>query len=231
MLAARSPDAIGPGDPAPRLPGPVPPKSVSPIVGSPPRPISVKLEGMVTAVIIENDQLQVLTVDSVDSTDVQVTERTTILPQGYMPIPHEDYVTIHALLDSSNRFVALKIRIRTTEDGPTSPIEFRGIITTLPAAPYVGVWTVAETPVEVNDRAAIIESPAIGFYAHVTGWVESDRSIRATKIQIYDPEEVAREFSFEGVIEELPAGESAFSTQGMWLIGGVLGLEGDRVQR
>ncbi len=190
VISQVTPDAVS--DPAPT---------------APPRPIIVKLEGVITAVIALPGEI------AVDDTLVLVTADTAIVPSSYTPT-EGDYVTVTATRDGMT-LTATRIQIHQGSD--VNPIEFRGVITQYPGAPYVGEWTIGGVRVDVDTRAVVEDSPAIGYYAQVAGWIRRNRTVLANRIQVLDPATVAAEFAFEGTIQEMTSGP------GEWVVGGIRG--------
>ena len=193
----------------------LPPDSVQP-----PRPIPIKLEGVVTETY---DQLPGKFF--IGDIAIIVPDETVVTPRGYVP-QVGDYVIIDAILDGE-AIVAHHVRIRAG-NGVLNPIEFRGIITRLAETLYDDSedeeWVIAGRLVEVDSRAVVGE-PQVGYYAHVQGWVLANGKVRATHIKVISPAEAAAQFEFEGPVQEI-----ALSAPGIWVIGGREGLVDDSTE-
>ena len=176
---------------------------------APPRPVMIAMEGPVTAAYSELPGTII-----VKETIIQVPATVLIRPDFEKPVRVGDWVLVYALREGETT-TARYIRI-SRDYISDNPIEFRGVITDYPAAPYAGRWMVAGVSVDVAEDKAPSEPPAMGYYAHVVGYLRTDRSVEATQIRILAPE-VARRFLFQGKIEavaEIP---------GEWVVGGVRG--------
>jgi len=174
----------------------------------PPQTFTVKVEGFVTSTYetLPGDIM-------VNGSVIHVSDETFISPAGYKP-EINDLVLISALYDQGELYARV-IHI-STGVGEGHPIEFRGIIEQLPANPYDGHWMVNNIDVRVDVRSEI-DSPTLGYYAHVQGIVGPDGSVQATKIQVFNPLDVAAAFEVEGFIEQI--GEIG----SVWMIAGVKG--------
>lgn len=175
----------------------------------PPRPITVRIEGIITAIMALPGQI------SIDGVAIIVTAETSIIPRSYTP-QVGDYVTATAVR-TGDALTATRIKIHQGT-GVTNPIEFRGVITWCPGAPYIGEWTIGGIRVDVDTRAVVVDSPVIGYYAQVEGWVRQNRTVLANRIQILDPADIATQFEFEGTIQEM-----ASAIPGQWTVGGIRG--------
>jgi len=179
-------------------------------VKAPPRPITVKIEGFVTR-----------TYDTVpgelfvEDMTILVVESTLVSPESYVPIVG-DYVEVTAVLDGET-WTATYIRRSGDFYAPT---EFRGMIESFPGTPdYVGKWSIGGINVEVDNRSAVTDTPVVGHYAQVQGWLQENRTVRATLVTILDPVAEALKFEYEGIIEA-----TTRTTPGVWRIGGYDGL-------
>jgi hypothetical protein len=201
--------AVPPTIPFTSTPTPTPLPTIPPI---PPRPIAVKIEGVITAISdsLPGDWY-------IDDIAVFVTVETVILPTGYLP-QVGDYATVNATREG-NVVTANRIRIRVDED--VRPIEFRGAITAFPPAPFTGDWSISGVNVMVKSRTTLIleAPPAVGYYAHVQGWIQPDRRVDAISIRVLNPFAVAAEFEFQGAIETMATTQPA-----PWVIAGVRGM-------
>ena len=192
----------------------------------PPRPIVVKLEGSVTEIGLAgpDGSYPVL----VDGVEVWFTIETSIRPIGLV-LQVEDQVIVNALLEGST-LTATYVRIRTEDEIVSqNQVEFRGIITELPEGLYADQdeeWVIGGRTVEVGTKAFVDGTPAIGYYAHVMGWIQPSGSVRATRVEILDPLVIAGKFEFEGTIQEM-----ASTTPGFWTIGGVGGVVDEATQK
>ena len=213
-------------------PGGDTPLIVAPESSTPPRPVLVKLEGLVLVVAKHADGYALMIAQSsgVTETQVVVTAGTLIRPIGLTP-KAEDYVTIEAVAELNGDVVATYIRVRTEDEWVNqSQIEFRGLITGGPEAQFASAsrkglaednqqWIVAGKAIQVDGRD-IIGVPRIGLYAHVKGLLGRDGLINATEMKILDPAEAAAQFEFEGTIQAGPP------DLGVWVIDGVEGVVG-----
>ncbi|MBC7235156.1 MAG: hypothetical protein H5T69_04900 [Chloroflexi bacterium] len=182
--------------------------------GSPPRPIPVKIEGLVD-VVEDSVPGQI----SVEGLWIQVTAATVITPAGYTP-QVGDQVTVHALVDGE-LFMARSVHIHL-DMANAGPTEFQGRISQLSQRrDEVEVWVIAGQRVEVDQRAIVIGAPAVGYYAHVQGFVGLGGDVRATWIRVFNPSDVISQFEFEGIITEWPQTPSWL---GLWVIGNRVGL-------
>jgi hypothetical protein len=187
------------------------PVSVLTATVTPTRPVSVRFEGILTEV-----SMQLPAEWRVDDITFRVISQTVIIVPvpGYAP-RIGDYAIVSATREGAT-LTATRIQIRSQE----RPIEFRGIITALPAAPFVGDWRVSGVTVTVDSRATvIINQPSLYYYADVKGWLKQGRQVLAASITVLDPAAVAAGFEFEGIIEEIPP-----TGEGIWVISGVRGL-------
>lgn len=89
--------------------------------------------------------------------------------------------------------------------------KLRGVIENLPAGSLVGDWTVSGYTVHVFSTTMIKQEvpAAVGRQAEVKGYLQSDGSINATKIEVKGEK-------FYGMVEALPNG----SLIGDWTVGG-----------
>lgn len=184
-------------------------KSPEPADVEPPRPITVKIEGTVTTVngTVPGELY-------VDGLAILVTEAVNYIPDSYRP-ELNDHVLISAVRDGST-WTATIIQ-NGLMDNPT---EFRGIIQSHPSASadYVGRWMIGGVAVDVISRSDVTNTPVVGHYAQVEGWLGENRSLRATHVTVLDPQAQASAFEFEGIIQE-----TTTTTPGTWRIGGYEG--------
>ena len=184
-------------------------ESPDPADVEPPRPITVKIEGTVTEVNT--------TVPGnlyVDGLAILVTDGVDYIPDRYRP-ELGDHVLISAVRDGST-WTATIIQSGLMDN----PTEFRGIIQSHPSssADYVGRWMIGGVAVDVVSRSDVTNTPVVGYYAQVEGWLGENRSLRATHVTVLDPQAEASAFEFEGIIQETTA-----TTPGTWRIGGYEG--------
>lgn len=196
---------------------------------TPPRPVPVRLEGLVVGIQTTQDALLLTIASSAVATRtlVLVGPETPVRPIGLSPAV-QDYVTVQAILHPDGSLVATYVRIRTEDEWVNqNQLEFRGLITAGPQTTKVASgaglsdvkeeWAIGGRLVRVDGKD-IIGTPAVGKYAHVKGLLGRDGVIKATWMQVWDPAEVAAQFQFEGAIQAGPP------DLGIWTIDGVQGV-------
>ncbi|MBN1402218.1 MAG: hypothetical protein JXA74_15360 [Anaerolineae bacterium] len=185
----------------------------------PPRPIAVKIEGMVTAV---DDTVPGTLV--VKELAIEITLETRIRPAFLLP-QVGDLVVVRAMLEADQtagepavRYVAHYIRVLRGQDTEIRPFQFRGLIMAFPPEPYVGRWTISGLTVVVLDEQTHSGlAPDLGFLAHVEGFMQPDGSVRAVHVQVLKPWDVLNRFDLKGPIQVRGA------IPGDWIIGQVRG--------
>jgi hypothetical protein len=184
--------------------------SPTPTQTATPRPIVVRFEGVITAV-----PSSLYGEWRIDDTPVSVTSETIIALPEPGHVPHVgDYAIVNAVLEGSVR-KATRIRISAI-----GSIEFLGVITSFPPAPYLGTWVVAGVRVNVTDGRALPGTPPVmGYYAQIKGWLQPNRQVLAENISILNPTDLTQAFEFEGIVEERP-----ITKEGVWVIAGVRGM-------
>jgi hypothetical protein len=190
--------------PAPTVPAPTPTATL-------PRPMTVRFEGVLADIANSGPGLW-----RIDEISFIVTPLTLLLPADHTPAVG-DYATVDATRNLDGTFTALRLLVRV--DDISRPVEFRGIITSHPAAPYIGTWQIGAVAVEVKERAVVAGRPRQNDYAQVRGWLRRDHSVEATSITILNTADVIAGVSFEGPIEGMAADD-----EGYWVIAGVRGL-------
>jgi hypothetical protein len=178
----------------------------------PPRPISVKLEGIVEAVP-ETLPGQLI----VSQAPFTLTSETLVRPPN-VPLRVGDQVMVYATITGNDPAVATSVRIFDSALVGENPIEFRGTISEVPPAPYLGRWTVAgRTVVYTDTKVPSGPAPQLGYYAQVKGYVGRDQTIQATEINVFTPNDVVASFEFVGEISQVGP------IPGEWVIGGLRG--------
>jgi hypothetical protein len=178
----------------------------------PPRPISIKVEGTVEAV---SDTIPGLLV--VNQTSFLLTTETLVRPPD-VPIRVGDLVLVYATITGEEPAVATSVRVFGSDVTSSNPIEFRGSITEVPPAPYLGRWVVAGR--EVLYTATKVPAgppPQLGYYAQIKGYVQANQTIQATEVTVFAPSDVTASFEFAGEITLVGP------VPGEWIIGGVTG--------
>ena len=183
----------------------------------PPAPrqsVPVKIEGIVASIdgIVASQTYSLL----VNGTEIAVYPDTEIRPIGATPAVDDSVIINASLIDAA--FTATRVQIRAP--GSIDQLEFRGLITGLPEGLRLAEseeWTIGGKSVEVS-KATVVGTPALGFYAHVKGWLLGSSRIRATWVNVWDPAVAAALFEFEGVVQEMNAG-----TESYWIVDGTRG--------
>lgn len=181
---------------------------------TPSRAISIRIEGIIASIVI-TDGIQLWTIEGIS---FLVTPQTTIISPAHTPAVG-DQAVVYAVREDAT-ITARRIYIRPPDDTSWLPIEFRGVITELPADPFAADWRVGGVYVKVDSKATVVSGapPRRGFYAQVAGVIEKDRRVLATTIVVLDPAVVSAEFAFEGTIQQMPTGTSS-----QWIVGGIRG--------
>lgn len=100
------------------------------------------------------------------------------------------------------------------------PIEFQGVIQTLPTTGLVGDWTISGRKIRVTNTTRINQergAPAIGAIVELEGTMDSAGLITATVIEIKFRPGVGLPTTFSGAIEMLPSTPGRI---GDWKVGG-----------
>ena len=190
--------------------------------GVPPgRPISIKLEGTIKSITDLSEGQQLWQVAGID---VLITPETEMEPVGHVA-REEDYAVIQATIEGE-QIVATYVRIQTDDDALVqNDLEFRGLISAGPTGVAVRrlkqstEWTIGGRQVELDSKAQVIGTPAVGLYAHVKGRLLRSGKVKANWVKIMDPVELAAKFELKGRIQEI-----ASDRPGYWTIDGVRGV-------
>jgi hypothetical protein len=181
---------------------------------TPPRPVSIRLEGALKAIdpAVEGEWW------TVDEHRVLVTVDTVISPPERIARVG-DTVIVHAVYEGE-LITAVRIIVQKADSTDWFPIEFRGVIYDVPDNPMGADWRIGGITVRVDSKATEVTGadPRVGFYAQVVGYIGSDRKVLARSILILDPATVAAGFEFEGIVQSIPADGA-----GEWVIGNVRG--------
>ena len=204
-------------DQMPRRTNSRPPRRVkSPM---PPETTPVRLEGTIEHVDkgIPGEPYYIV----VHGDSIRVTPETVITPEDHV-LTEGDYVSVDATSQGAE-YVARTILVME------SRIEFRGIITYLPADLYANedhIWIIAGKSVEVATRENVVGTPFVGYYAHVDGWIIAGDRVRAERVVVISPEVAIATFEFKGIIQEKPPTNAE-----PWLIAGVQGWVNEDTKR
>ena len=140
---------------------------------------------------------------------------TTWIDQEHGPVRLNAYVEVEGLLQADGTVVATKIEVKASPPAggqPTPFLKFYGYVESLPANGLVGTWTVGGRTVVVDPNTRIEQEHgpvAVGAYVEVEGYLQSDGSIAATKIEVKASSSSGGSntsyVKFYGVVEDLPA--------------------------
>ncbi|NOZ28954.1 MAG: hypothetical protein GXP39_13005, partial [Chloroflexi bacterium] len=135
------------------------------------------------------------------------------------------YVEVKGWAQSDGSVDATKIEVKAAPGGMMqASVKFYGTVRQLPEGGLVGTWIVGDRAVQVSDLTRIEQEHGpvqVGAYVEVHGWLQSDGSVQATKIEVKEDfgggshGEMAK---FYGTIEKLPAG----GMTGDWIVSGRL---------
>ncbi len=134
--------------------------------------------------------------------------------------------TLYILLLMALLAGLLPATVAFADDGDDGNYEFRGTIESLPTTPgWTGDWVVSGRTVHVTSMTRIKQEHgpvAVGAYVGVKGWLQTDGSVNATKIETKsspggDTGEDNGYFEFYGTIESLP---TTPGWTGDWVVSG-----------
>ena len=100
------------------------------------------------------------------------------------------------------------------------PIEFQGVIQTLPTTGLIGDWTISGRKIRVTNTTRINQergAPAVGAIVELEGTMDSAGLITATVIEVKYRPSIGLPTTFNGAIETLPSTPGRI---GDWKIGG-----------
>jgi uncharacterized protein YcsI (UPF0317 family) len=106
------------------------------------------------------------------------------------------------------------------DKGDKGDFEFRGFVDSLPSSGLVGDWMVSGRTVHVSAATRIEQEKGpvvVGAFVEVKGFLRTDGSVDATKIEVEAAPGAAEEIKFEGIIQGLPPGGNLI---GDWMISG-----------
>ncbi len=154
---------------------------------------------------------------------------TTWINQEHGAVAVNAYVEVEGLLQANGNVEATKIEVKASPPtgGQSMPlIKFYGTVENLPASSLVGTWTVSGRTVYVDANTWINQehgAVAVNAYVEVEGYLQSDGSINATKIEVKDSPNSGSGggnstvyVKLYGVVEDLPA----TGLIGDWLVSG-----------
>ncbi|RMF30616.1 MAG: hypothetical protein D6759_11555 [Chloroflexi bacterium] len=145
---------------------------------------------------------------------------STTLDQEHGPVVVGAWVEVEGWQQADGSVLAKEIATRRNP-GEQEEVEFKGVIESLPAAPYVGVWRVSGISVTVNATTTINGTPALSRVVEVRANRAADGSLTATKVEVkgtQDENEAEREW--KGFIEKLGPGPAP-RYEGDWVVGGI----------
>jgi hypothetical protein len=148
---------------------------------------------------------------------VHVTAATHI-EQEKGPIAVNAFVEVKGTLRTDGTVDATKIEVEAAP-GAAEKIRFEGIIQGLPPGGLLGDWTVSGRAVHVTAATRIQQEKgpvALGATIEVEGFLRTDGSVDATKIEVEAAPSAAVEIEFHGIIEKLPPS----GLIGDWLVSG-----------
>ncbi len=138
------------------------------------------------------------------------------------------YVEVEGYLQPDNSVNATKIEVKSNSDDGGSnpsvpPVKFYGTVESLPANGLIGDWTISGRIVHVSAATRIEQEHGmvtVGAYVEVEGWLQSDNSVNATKVEVKSNSgggnpgnQVTK---FYGTVESLPAN----GLIGDWVVSG-----------
>lgn len=153
-------------------------------------------------------------------------DNSTRIEQEHGPVAVGAYVEVKGWPQADGSINAAKIEVKMSGGGGgggTSYIKFYGTIESLPAAGWIGDWTISGRTVHVDSLTRIEQKHgpvAVGAYVEVKGWSQADGSVNATKIEVENGPDGGGGSGgtgytkFYGTVEQMPSGGLA----GTWIV-------------
>jgi hypothetical protein len=142
---------------------------------------------------------------------------STRIDTEHGPVRTGAFVEVKATMRDDGSLDALRIEVENDEQGEDGRAEVKGTIQSLPSSGLVGDWVVAGRVIHVISSTAIDQEhgdAAVGAFVEVTGNVNADGSIDATRIEVKGSE--GQPDSFKGTVQAMPSS----GLIGDWTIGG-----------
>jgi len=131
----------------------------------------------------------------------------TIVNQEHSRIAVGVMVEVKGRSQPDHSITAIRIEVQSSP-GDGSATEFFGTIQSLPATGFIGAWTISDRSVQVTSSTTIEREdsqPAVGAFVEVQGWLQTDGSVRASRIEVKGTVEDSGPVSFTGAVQDLPA--------------------------
>jgi len=146
---------------------------------------------------------------------------TKLRPPGFRP-EVGDWAKVTAVRQEDDTLLALKVHLKKHKDRPPRPVEFRGTIKSIegddrPTKIVVSIWSTTDAEdglvdVLINSLTRIEGDLWVGAHVEVRGFLQSDGSVLATRIEVEDDDGDEDEVEFKGRIQRIESD--------MWVVGG-----------
>lgn len=149
-------------------------------------------------------------------------DAATRIEQEDGPVAVGAYVEVKGWSQADGSVNAIKIEVKSSPGGGVGGghTKFYGTVENLPAAGWVGDWTVSSRTVHVDATTRVEQEHGpvvVGAYVEVKGWIQADGSVNATKIEVKSsPGGGGGSTEFYGTVEQLPVG----GLVGTWIVSG-----------